>query len=445
MTSKRAYKRVDVKQIDRTELLDEATKRSNPLVSVGLDIGKREIVAVLRWPDGKHQRPWSVHNPSEICVLIEILQLLREHCQRVSVGLESTGTYGESVRYALTNNGFTVHRIEGKASSDYKEIFDGVPSQHDGKDAAIIAELTAFGKGTPWNYEAPDPTVQAMKIQCRRYITFLDEKGRWTNRLEACLARHWPELTEILDLTSATLVKMLAHYGSPATLAADANASANIRRWSGPLLSQHKIDLVVDSAFNTGGLPMLDVTRDYVIELATFANTYRLEIADISKQLQHLAQGHEGMSPFIQAFGAPSLCSLWATTGDPLLYASSRAYLKALGLNLKERSSGKHKGQLKITKRGPGLGRRALYYWAMRSVQRRELKSWYQQYSRVGKNTNSASKEHRKQKALICLCRKGASGLWYARNHNKPFDFAKIFPGRPLDAPRRRTDRRRRR
>ena len=31
-----------------------------------------------------------------------------------------------------------------KTVSDYSEIFDGVPSQHDGKDAAMIAELVAI-------------------------------------------------------------------------------------------------------------------------------------------------------------------------------------------------------------------------------------------------------------------------------------------------------------
>ncbi len=74
--------------------------------------------------------------------------MVHETCGDLCVGMESTGTYGEAVRRALTVAGLTVQRISGKAASDYKEIFDGVPSQHDGKDAAIIAELAAYGKGT---------------------------------------------------------------------------------------------------------------------------------------------------------------------------------------------------------------------------------------------------------------------------------------------------------
>jgi hypothetical protein len=31
-----------------------------------------------------------------------------------------------------------------------------VPSQHDGKDAAVVAELAAVGKAKPWAYQAAD-------------------------------------------------------------------------------------------------------------------------------------------------------------------------------------------------------------------------------------------------------------------------------------------------
>ena len=45
-----------------------------------------------------------------------------------------------------------------KAASDYAEVFDGVPSQHDGKDAAVVAELAAIGKSRPWPCETASAT-----------------------------------------------------------------------------------------------------------------------------------------------------------------------------------------------------------------------------------------------------------------------------------------------
>src|ERR671923_11741 len=53
---------------------------------------------------------------------------------------------------ALADAGVVVERVSGKAAHDYAEVFDGVPSQHDSKDAAVVAELAALGKAAPWPY-----------------------------------------------------------------------------------------------------------------------------------------------------------------------------------------------------------------------------------------------------------------------------------------------------
>ena len=42
----------------------------------------------------------------------------------------------------------------------------------------------------------------------------------WLGRLEGLLARHWPEDTRLLTLGSGTLLRLLAHYGGPAGVAA---------------------------------------------------------------------------------------------------------------------------------------------------------------------------------------------------------------------------------
>ena len=39
------------------------------------------------------------------------------------------------------------------------------------------------------------------------------------NRLELLTARHWPEVTRIIDLHTATLLELLAEFGGPRTVA----------------------------------------------------------------------------------------------------------------------------------------------------------------------------------------------------------------------------------
>ena len=146
MPTKRNYRRVKVNDISVTSLIETAIEKGDRGASVGLDVAKHEIVAVLRWANGSFERPWSVRNPDEIGLLIPLLVSLKEVCGSLTIGLESTGTYSEAVRQAMTAASLEVHRLSGKGVCDYKEIFDGVPSQHDGKDAAMIAELTTSKK-----------------------------------------------------------------------------------------------------------------------------------------------------------------------------------------------------------------------------------------------------------------------------------------------------------
>ena len=73
--------------------------------------------------------------------------------------------------------------------------------------------------------------------------------------------------------------------------------------------------------------------------------------------------------------GAATLAVLWSEAGDPVAYSSAGADVKALGLNLKERSSGQRNGQLAISKRGPAMSRRWLFFWALRASHQRRAAS----------------------------------------------------------------------
>lgn len=432
MSTKRNYRRVSVKEISVETLKETAIERGGCGTTVGLDVAKHEIVAVVRWPDSTYQRPWNVDNPGEIGLLVERLCLLKEICGSLTIGLESTGTYSEAVRRGMTEAFLEVHRVSGKGVSDYKEIFDGVPSQHDGKDAAMIAELTAHGKGTPWPFSLYSESEQEMRHQVARLEAFRTQANQWLGRLEGILAKHWPELTGFLRLPSATLLNICVHYGSPAKVAADESARAQLRSWGRGQLSFTKIDALVESARTTGGIPIGAGEQAWLKEIASEAIVALQEVKTCEKALKQMAESHDSMKPYVKAVGAVTLCTIWSTVGDPRKYTSSGAFLKALGLNLKELSSGQHKGQLRITKRGPGLARKLLFYWALRAIQEPALKPWYKSFQRVGRG-NSGTSEHRKMKGLVAMMRKLCRSLWYVYRHELDFDYAKVFPGKPLE------------
>jgi transposase len=145
MGKRRAYRSTAVKKVDLEKVLEAAPVGD---VHLGMDIGKGEIFTVIRWADGTFERPWKAKNPTEIGELVAVLRALAGK-RAVTVAMESTGTYGDALRQALSDAGLSVDRVSGKAAGDYAEIFDGVPSKHDGKDAAVVAELSAYGKARP--------------------------------------------------------------------------------------------------------------------------------------------------------------------------------------------------------------------------------------------------------------------------------------------------------
>ena len=186
---------------------------------------------------------------------------------------------------------------------------------------------------------------------------------------------------------------------------------------------------------------MTESEMSWLREIASEVQAAEMVTADCEKQLKQIAETHETMSRYVKQVGAVTLCVIWSCVGDPRQYSSSGAFLKALGLNLKELSSGKRQGELAITKRGPSLSRKFLFFWALRAIQQPELKKWYETFQQVGKNRNGSS-EHRKMKGLIAMMRKLSRSLWYTIEHDLEFEYGKVFPGRPLEK-RKRVRRRR--
>ncbi len=118
--------------------------------------------------------------------------------------------------------------------------------------------------------------------------------------------------------------------------------------------------------------------------------------------------------------GPGTLAVLLTTVGDLRKYPNSGALLKALGLNLKERSSGQRQGQLAITKRGSALARRWLFFWAMRAVQRPSLQPWFARFQ------NSHHK-HGSMIGLVSMMRKLVRSLRRCVHDNTEFTYEKVI------------------
>jgi transposase len=416
MKKSKAYRATAVNRVDAARVGQEHPGQP---VTVGLDIGKYRILVVARWPDAQFERPWLVDNPEQLPDLLAVLrQLGQSHA--LTVALEPSGTYGDPVRQALTEAGLTVQRVSPKAAHDYAEVFDGVPSQHDGKDAAVVAELATLGKAVAWPYVAKGVWEQELAY----WVEWLDAQrqiyGMWLNRLEALLARHWPEVTRLLKLSSATLLRVLARYGSPAALAADP-AAAQLHQWGKSFLRAAKVEQVLASAQRTQGVRLGEVEQRRVQEYAQQVLAARREMRRSHRQLRSLAQEQPVLQVQGRAVGVTTACVLWASLGHPRQYSSGPAYRKAMGLNLVERSSGEYQGELRISKRGPPRVRRWLYLAVLRLIRREGVRDWYRAKKAQGQRATG--------KALVGVMRKLVLGLYRVAVTGEAFAPQRLFPG----------------
>jgi transposase len=106
--------------------------------------------------------------------------------------------------------------------------------------------------------------------------------------------------------------------------------------------------------------------------------------------------------------------------GDPAKFASARSFLKACGLNLKEKSSGTKLSPLRLTKRGPPRARQYLWLASLRLLHTDDVaRAWYAK--KVARDGGVM-----KKKAVVALMRKLAKAL-FAVARGEEFDTTKLF------------------
>jgi hypothetical protein len=123
--------------------------------------------------------------------------------------------------------------------------------------------------------------------------------------------------------------------------------------------------------------------------------------------------------------GMTTWAVILAHVGDPADYRSAGALEKALGLNLREASSGEQSRRgLHITKRGPGIVRKYLYMATLRWLQKDPIAvAWYK--GRQGYT------EQTKGRAVVALMRKLVRGLWHL-SRGASYEAERLFDVRRL-------------
>jgi transposase len=390
--------------------------QSNRMV-LAIDVAKEDMVAALTTERADVLVTLAWKHLDETPVLLGKLEELIQMGLALEAVMESTGTYGDVLRHQLKKAGIPVYQVSGKRVHDAMVVYDGVASLHDSKSSAIIAKLHLDGRSSVWQdrpqaereLKAAVATMDIYQVQYLRLI----------HQLESWLARHWPEVTRVVALTSATLLAVLARLGGPCDVAADPDATRKLMTgMSHRLMSAEKIEQVLQCAAHSVGLPLLAEERTGLMAIAAEAHRSLRAYKAAKRRMLELARGGASEA-FAPAVGNATAAVLLTEVGDPRAYPSARAYLKAFGLNLKEKSSGKYQGRLRITKNGSGRARQYLWLAVFRWRKKDPIvQAWYAaKVKRDGGN---------KARAVVALMRKLVKALFHVAR-GAPMNTRKLF------------------
>src|SRR5271166_452598 len=422
MKKKRTYGSTDVERLDLIAIVQMLTIGC----IVAVDVAKTKFVAAIATAAGEVLKIVRFEHPRQTLAFLRVLEALRDAKLAPRLVMEPTGTYGDALRYQVHVRDVSIEMASPKHTHDIAEVLDGVPSMHDPKAAVALARLAQMKRTRAWTPDSEQKRDVRALLDRRWPMT--TTQSVYHGHLEAMLARHWPELGSLIDVHGQrSWMTLLQQYPGPrAVAAASEEAAETLRKASRGRLSMERITAIGEAARTSLGMPM---TAGEETKLRCIVEQIELQTKGLDAIDQELAQmvaKDVEMSRMAVLVGPACAASILSHVGAPTSFARPAAIEKAVGLNMKEKSSGEGAGKVHITKRGPAQVRQLLYLAALRLMQSDPIvAAWCRARKSYGGESG-------KRKAIVAVMRKLVRALWHVAR-GSAFDATKLFDVRRLD------------
>ena len=304
------------------------------------------------------------HNAREWAVTIAA-----EHDKKqIVLGLEPTGHYWFCLATWMISNGISVVQVNPYAVKQTKEVEDNSQLKDDKKDPKLIANLVKDGNfGMPY-------LPEKLYGELRRLSMFRDQLNedriRSINRMHREMKIYFPEYKDALGKVdgafSLELLKQAPFPDDLVTLGEDGirqiwhNAKLRGRGYSraGEILRYAKASVGLKDGTDAGRIAVKWFVQK-ILELDAKLAVIEEQIHQKCQEIPHAVNILE-----IPGIGENTLSGILAEMGDISRFDDVKEIQKLSGLGLVACSSGKHKGQSKISHRG----RKRLRYWLFQAA-----------------------------------------------------------------------------
>ena len=285
------------------------------------------------------------------------------------VGLEPTGHYWFNLADWLMAQGVEVVLVNPVTTHRNKENRDNSPSKNDPKDALVIADVVSRGYYT--DYVPQEPVFDSVKAVMSEREYWSGQAVSLGNRIVRWIDLYFPEFRRVFpEWNGVRALATLKAFALPVDLcgrSADEVMEGwrcqGMRRVAGVSGKAKAVQLLEAAANSVGKMDAADAARQEIVRLVQFYEETERVLEAMQQELERLLE----QVPFIQqlrsipGLGIITIAALVGCAGDLRHHAHGRQLLRRAGLNLAERTSGKHKGQIKLSKRGDSRLRKYLY------------------------------------------------------------------------------------
>ena len=288
--------------------------------------------------------------------------------KQIVLGLEPTGHYGFCLATWMISNGISVVQVNPYAVKQTKEVEDNSQLKDDTKDPKLIANLVKDGNfGMSY-------LPEKLYAELRRLSMFRDQLNedriRAINRMHREMKIYFPEYKDAFGkVDGAFSLELLKAAPFPDDLKAlDENGIRQIWREaklrgggysrSGEILGYARLSVGIRDRADAAKIAVQWFVKKIMEldeELAVIENL-------INQKCQEIP--HAGNILEISGIGENTLSGILADMGDISRFDDVKEIQKLSGLGLVACSSGKHKGETKISHRG----RKRLRYWLFQAA-----------------------------------------------------------------------------
>jgi transposase len=353
---------------------EKRTRSQESQAVVGVDAGKFRHALVVRPRGGADSKPFefpTTRKGFDDAVGFIRVQVTAPSAE-VLVGIEFAGSYGFTFAHYLHHLGFPIVSVLPSNTKRWKEVVHNLNLKTDAKDAVGITDLVAQGNFVSF------PFLESAYAELRYLVSARDRlqilrKGCIT-RLRMVLEVVFPEFESFFSsVIKRTPLALLEAFPDPDELlqAPKRRVLRILKEASRNHLGLTTYNELTELARHTLALPLARGVLK--AEVGLLIERYRLYEGQMEKLEARMVAALDGLPESGPLLSIPMVAPVSAAAflgaiGDPRAYESSRQILRLAGLTLTEHSSGVHKGQPHISKRGrPGL-RAMAYMLAVRGL-----------------------------------------------------------------------------